>query len=182
MTATPPIDLDDLKVFLAIPSSNSTLDAQLTSVLATATEQVESVVGPMVARSKTDAIRDVAWDGSFMLKTFPVVSVTSITNHATSTALDLSTLDIDLDVGKVSGAPFAARYDVVATVGRSEIPESLKEITRELGEHIWTARRAPDALARPSMGGDSQVVNYRGFMWPNRLLEMVRPYELLWAG
>jgi hypothetical protein len=179
---TAPITLVDFKAFLSWPSADTSKDAALQTVLNDATELVEAAVGPMVAASKTDIIRDVSWNGSFQLRTWPVLSVTSITDHFTSVVLNLTNVDIDLRTGVVCGVPWSRAYDVVSSCGRNPVPEPLQEAVRVVGEQLWQSRRGPSNLTRFVQSGvpntDSAPV-YRGYAWPNRAIQLCEPYRLL---
>ena len=188
MTApTPPVDLATLRSFLNLSSADSSEDDELAAMLTAATEQVESVVGPMVAVSITDKV--YGRNGMIVLRA-PVLSVESISLLG-SDSFDLTMLDIDLKSGVVSNPygyalgywwwsmPGASPmpFDVAYTAGwgttADDVPQSLKQATMLVAEQLWKTQRGP--VTNRLAGGSTEQV-WMGFLWPKRAVDLLAPF------
>jgi hypothetical protein len=164
---------------LHLNEQGSLQDEEIRSFMETATEVVESIVGPCIIRTFTDRVR--TGGGQLLLPRFPVVSVTSVTSVRTpSTTYLTAELDVDLDAGVVSlntGWGFTdGPWNVVYKAGRSIIPARYVQADKEMLWHLWTTQRG--ALADSTTPDLLDVAQFEsplgvGFAIPNRVMELL---------
>jgi hypothetical protein len=63
---------------------------------------------------------------------------------------------------------------VTYTAGRTYIPADLRQAVLELVRHLWTTQRGQQGRSR---SGDDYTPG-QGFSLPNRVIELLAPYEL----
>lgn len=159
-------------------------DEEIRSFMETATEVVESIVGPCVIATRTKWV-DLEGDGSVMLKP-PVVSVTSLTPaYVTGTSYATADLVVDAAAGIVratsgfalSGGPWIATYKA----GRAQIPARYVQADKEMLWHLWTTQRgqladttAPDMLDVATMETQTPYGSAYPFSIPNRVRELLQ--------
>jgi hypothetical protein len=166
------LGLDEVKDHLNITRDDN--DAKLLSVMDVAEAAVSVRVGPLEPMARTARIPGAAQ--VLLLPSAPVVSLTSV---ATSEGVTVSVSDLllDADAGTIeyaSGVRFtASRYDVAYQTGRATLPEDLVLAVMELVRHLWSTQRG--AASRP--GSVVQEPAAPGFLLPNRVLELLAPYE-----
>lgn len=165
------LDLADAKAYLNITSSD--FDSELQTFIDAAEAAIAQRVGPLSTSSVTKRVPGYAW--SLHLPIYPAVSLTSVTPVGGS-ALTLADLYLDQDSGAISynGGSFfsSAGYDVTYTAGRSPVPADLLMAARELLRHMWTTQRG-------SRTGPALDIPGLAYSLPNRVLELIAPYELL---
>lgn len=186
---TPPVTEAEVRAELNIPSgSTAVTSTELNAKLAAATELVEKRVGPMVSRTVTSTVA-LSDDGLLVLPVWPVLSVETVTRVSDATAVNLTLVDVDIKGGRINlsawGSAMASTYyprrgplyTVAYTVGRSPVPDDLKQATLAVAGHLWETQRGQGT--RPGMVGQGaeQERTPRGFALPNRALEGMEPYR-----
>lgn len=161
------LSLADAKTHLKIPSATTTFDEQLRDFLESATEIVESYIGPVVRRTYTYRVnggRDV-----LILPHTQVTAVTALTSVQTGAAsLALASLSIDTQAGDVfrkDGGCFpGGRYDITYTVGRSVVKANWSTAARIIVKHLWETQLGN----LPAIQGDTPgyVVTGSGYIVP----------------
>lgn len=176
------ISFADAKAHL---NEQSTLqDEEIRSFMETATEVVESIVGPCVIATRTKWV-DLEGDGSVMLKP-PVVSVTSLTPvYATGVSYVTADLAVDTAAGIVrttsgyalAGGPWIATYKA----GRAVIPARYVQADKEMLWHLWTTQRGqladsttPDILDVAAFESSTPYGSVFPFSIPNRVRELLQ--------
>lgn len=130
-------------------------DEEIRSFCETATEVVESIVGPCVIRTFTDQVDANGRD--LLLPRLPVVAVTSITSVWTgSPAFVTADLQLNQAAGivrlKSRSGYWNGPFTVVYTAGRSYVPARYVQAAKEMLWHLWTTQRGALAdTALPSM-------------------------------
>ncbi len=172
------ISLSDAKDSLNI--TNTAHDEELREYLAAATDVIESIAGPVLARTVVET-----YDGgctSLLLRNVPVASVTSVVEASTTLApTDYAFDPVAGTLTRVVGIqPYSWRVGfqnivVTYTVGSSTVPYYVILAARELIRH-WYQRgqQAP----RPAFGGaaaDTDGVYVAGFAIPNYVVGMLSP-------
>lgn len=182
-------DQADVRVFRSIVSlaaarqhlnlTSTVNDEELRRKLETATEVVESFVGPCVVRTFTERVSTS--DGyTVLLSNTPVLSVTSLTAaYSTGTSYVTGDLVVDADAGIVSpsslsplvGGPWTVTY----TAGRRQVPSRYVDAALEMAKHLWETQRGGSAT--PRVGGamaDDEVRRFGfGFSVPRRVVELL---------
>jgi uncharacterized phiE125 gp8 family phage protein len=172
------VTLADIKTFLNIGGSQ--YDAELPGFITTASDMIESRIGPVVGAPTFDEYYD-GGNGSttqLVLRHSPVVAISAISEAYTVTwvktlqpqPLDGTATDssgygytVDLQNGLVTRraagmvAPFAAgkrNIHVVYTAGYAVIPPELITAAKILIKHLWEERRG--GAKRPGLGGNDE--------------------------
>lgn len=182
------LPLQDAKLQLNIPATDTTYDSEIQDWIATIQTSLEGMTGgPLTNRTVTDERCEL--DGTYtvlQVRQRPLVSVTSIVAQATGQALDISAfggLDIDPNactVRRKLGYPFYGPYfawmpvmlvTYVAGWGVS-VPAAFNGFARIVIQHLWETQHGPSA--RPSMAGDEMVsLPGFGFAIPDRAAELL---------
>ena len=177
------LPLQDAKDMLNIPQTNTTYDTEIQAWIDTILASLEKLTGgPLVNRSITEFVKVGHAYRSFSVRQRPLVSVTSITDNATGTALPTTDLDIDPNSGIVRRElqlPFWARgpfYTVVYTAGWGvPTPPAFNGAARIILDHLWATQHGPSV--RPTLAGDDLAQDFGlGFAVPNRAVELMSPY------
>lgn len=128
------VSLSDAKAHLHISTSVS--DAELQKVIDSSEAAVVAMVGPISAVTVTDTV-DCPWSTSWpavysqslVLKTWPVISLTSVTGYSGATVsvsdLDVSSRGLIRYKDRVS-VFFEPWYSVVYQAGRATLPTDLR--------------------------------------------------------
>lgn len=175
--------------------SASTNDTELAGWLTAATELVESVVGPVVARSVTE-LHEATSAGALYLRQTPVISVEAIVRRYDSSVL---WQPADVEVDALSGRLVVnAFYEgsgawagwggtrITYTAGRAEVPESIRKATIVVLDHLWQTQRgwvsgAPGLRGElPAAQGGAPVPP--GYALPNRAMDLLAPYRRVAIG
>jgi hypothetical protein len=166
------LSLNDARTHLNI--SSTTFDDELREYLESATEIVESYVGPVIQRTYTRRVnggRDV-----IILPHTQVTAVTSITAVWTGMSpVPLSYITIDTvagDIRRKDGGWFPpGAYDITYTVGRTAVKANWTLAAKIILKHNWEIKLGN----RPSpQGGD--LVDVRlgtGFLVPFRAISLL---------
>lgn len=167
------LSLADAKTHLNITSS--TYDEEIRDYLESATEIVESEVGPIVPR--THMYRVSGGTDAFVLPHTQVTAVLSITpTYSALTAIDVADVSIDTAIGDVTlaaGGDFPrGMYDVTYTVGRTRISPNWTHAAKIIVKHNWETRLG----GLPSGQGDDRgyVVTGAGYLVPFKALSLLK--------
>jgi hypothetical protein len=179
------LPLQDAKDMLNIPQSNTTVDSELQSFIATVETSLEGFTGgPLVNRTISERAELTSDYTVLQVRQRPLVSVTSIVSVASGQAIDISAgLDTDPNAGTIRrklGYPFYGPYfawlpamtiTYVAGWGTS-VPAAFNTAARIIVQHLWETQHGP--AARPSMGG-MDMIQPPGFSFaiPNRAAELL---------
>jgi len=179
------LPLQDAKDMLNIPQSNTSVDAEIQSFIATIETSIEGFTGgPLINRAVSERAE---LDGTYtvlQVRQRPLVSVTSIVSVASGQALSISAgLDIDPNAGTIRqklGYPFYGPYftwlpamtvTYVAGWG-TQAPAAFNTCARIILQNLWETQHGPSA--RPSIGA-VEMVQPPGFTYaiPNRAAELL---------
>jgi hypothetical protein len=191
------LSLRQAKDHLNIAQNNTLQDNEVREMSEAATALIESLVGPCVPRTVTERIRVTRNYGLIALSRIPVISVTSITNVVLQTTWLPADVDLDKSVGVIrtyyAGAQIAngayfqrGQYTVTYVAGRSVIPATFVQATKEMLWHLWTSQRGMtgDTLD-PDLTDSAQFENSAngaglGFTpaIPARVRELLKPSRI----
>lgn len=172
------VSVSDLRTQLSFPASDTSKDDELAFYAAAAGEVVEGLIGgPWVNKTVTETIYPSSGGRALVLQRKPLVSITSITDLQSGSAMSLTQLVLDKASGIVRQklmvpfywtGPFTVAY--VAGHG-TDVPARVNLAGRLIGQHLWDTRRG--AVTRPSLGGQDTVVTSSGYAVPRRALELL---------
>jgi len=177
------LPLQDAKDMLNIAQSNTAYDTEIQAWIDTILASLEKLTGgPLVNRTVSEFVKVGHSYRSFAVRQRPLVSVTSVTDNATGTALPITDLDIDANAGIVRRKlqlPFWARgpfYTVVYVAGWGvPTPPAFNGAARIILDHLWATQHGPSA--RPSLAGEETGSDFGlGFAVPNRAIELLSPF------
>lgn len=176
----------DAKDQLNIDAAVSRFDAEIDIWVATVESTLEKLTGgPLVNTTVTEFVEVSRSYRSLAVRRRPLVSVTSITDNATGTAIPTTDLDVDTNAGIIRrklDLPFWSRgpyYTVVYVAGwGTAVPAAFNAAARIILDHLWETQRGPSA--RPTMSGDDPTTDTYGlgFAIPNRAAELMGPYTV----
>jgi uncharacterized phiE125 gp8 family phage protein len=171
------VSMRDVRDHLNITGDSD--DAELRSFVLAATAAIEARVGPMARRSVTE-VHNGGVSG-ILLRQPPALAVTSATENGVAVAGSGYSLSPGGGVlTRVSGFSRStwvsgfANVSVTYTAGRTSIPADLRQAVLELVRHLWATQRGTMNARR---NGDDFVAG-QGYTMPNRVLELISPYEL----
>lgn len=171
------IDVQEAKEQLE--KTGSVDDAELLLFVAAVTKLIESEVGPCSLRT----IVEVVPGGRVLrLNTLPVVSITSIAGIYLGTPTYVTAgLSVDPITGIIRQPtffPWVGPLTVTYIAGRTVIPPDVQLAARLLLQHLWATKRAQSAA--PMAGGfnDVQPTPGAGYLWPNRVRELLSNEQL----
>jgi hypothetical protein len=178
------LSLQDAKDMLGIPQSTTAHDAQVDGWVASIESGLERFTGgPAVTRTFSERCELTGDYRALLVRTRPLVSVTSIVSVASGSAIDISAgLDIDANSGVVRtklGWPFIGPYftfrpamTVNGTAGwGTAVPAAFTDFARIIVQHLWSNTRGPVSMP---MGGTGVVTPpWLGFAIPNAALELL---------
>lgn len=155
------VSLLEARDFLGFDSGDSSDDGKLLEFITGITPVVEREVGPVVARTVTDIIYATQTSACPMvtLPQWPVVSLTSGALLRDDSAVDVSAMVTDKgvlftkDFTPLPAGPWRLTY----VVGRSPVPENIKNGALEILDLAWATQREQDAPAF--------LVSYRAMAW-----------------
>lgn len=159
------LQLDDAKLALGLQSV-TTYDVELQDVIDAAEAALGRRIGPL--EPVAYETRATAAGGLLLLPAAPVVELTTVTPVG-GTALTLTDLYLDQGAGVIRDIP-DGEYDVEYTSGRATCPPDLLLAAKELVRHLWQTKQGP----RPGAGDQVPGASYA---LPNRVLELIAPYE-----
>jgi hypothetical protein len=177
----PPVTLAEFKAHLNLDVANSTptSDEEMWDAVLGATEQVEYECGPVRPRSQADRVCAdwMGWGGTMLLPEFPVVSLTSVATTG-GTAVDVSTLELNVRTGEVIGKSLIGRLDVVYVAGRHPIPRALMTANLILAKLQWATQRGPSAVNRFRGQGDTDAAGMSSGLDKYRADRLMDPYRI----
>lgn len=169
----PLVSLFQVKEQLNIAVSDTSHDVELQSYVDAATFPVEEACGRVVEqRTVMDEL--AVRGGSFLLRSVPVVSLTSVVAVDGSQNWDVSQLHVDSRSGEVtvlSGPIFCGRILATYVAGESEVLPNVQLAALIIVQHLWETQRGTMGV---QLGGDNE--NYvvgRGFAVPRRAIELL---------
>jgi hypothetical protein len=187
------VSLSDVKDSMNIAQSDTSLDTELRGYIATATHIIEHEVGACSRRTVTDTFKGTWTQPSLVLRTQPVISITSVTEKGVT--LD-GTADYQLTpfgtlIRTIGGGGtlyergwWYGINDVTVTyvAGRAIIPANILE----------AAMRLVGLHARPQLGGEyapfdtadtpGQGTTILGFYVPRSVVDLLIPNVDVAAG
>jgi hypothetical protein len=180
------LPLADGKDALNIPQTVTTSDSEIMAYVATIRSCLERYTGgPLVNRTITgERAEMMAGQTVILVRHRPLVSVTSILS-ASGGAIDISAgLDLDVNAGAIRrklGLPFFGPFfewlpqvNVTYVAGwGTAVPAAFGTAARIILQNLWETQHGPSA--RPSMGGDDDMVKLPGFGFaiPNQAAELL---------
>ena len=176
ITIAPPVSLSTLKAHLNL--TGTTNDDELRSMLNAATAAIEARVGPLTRRPVTE-VHNGGVSG-ILLRQPPALSITSVTENGSTVAGSGYTLSPGGGVvTRVNGYSRSVWTDgfnnvsITYTAGRTSIPADIRQAVLELVRHLWTTQRGQQGNRR-----QDEFIAGQGYSMPNRVLELIAPYEL----
>lgn len=192
------ISLSDLRDQLNISTTDTTGSAKLRRFIRSGTDVVENICGKLLGQQRTEY-----FDGnrsSIVLTPRWVQSISTITENLGMTIFTLTeqpleagnftqfgyTWDRDTNtiIRRASGItnwfpPGDRNVAVTYKQGISPLPQDITDATGELIRHWWSHGQQPFRGTFQATPGDDDggVVNVMGYAVPNRVIEMLKPYE-----
>lgn len=185
------VTLTETKLYLNIPTGDTTQDTELGGFISAATPVVEDLVGPVVPRQF-----DEWYDGGqswIFLRHIPIadatVDVTAVTEFSGSTGVVLTEVNEPAPSGASYryndgmiyriGCRFSAGFaniHVVYTAGRNPTPANIKQGALEIIRHNYQLSQQG---GRPAFGGaaDDVIFTPSGFAVPTRAYEWLAPHR-----
>lgn len=185
------ITLADAKAQLNISGTSS--DVELQGVIDAACAAIEKQIGPVSTTSITGELVDLqgrtvfnelttAGTRQFVLRHRPVQSITAISSAIVSgVTYQPSDFVIDAPTGIVRRRDWGTIFGPLVvdyTAGWATVPSDLLFATKELVRHLWQTQRGNMVL--PDANFDTPTVV--GFALPNRVLELLAPYQQIAVG
>lgn len=142
MAAIGLITLDDAKEHLNIPLTDTRFDNLINKKILAVTEFAENYCNRcFIKTSRTEVL--YVQNGIAFTRQIPILTITSITDLVNNILVDLSTLSIDEDIGKISGLE-TTKIKIVYNSGLFEtvadVSEDLKEFCRRKLAEMFTFR------------------------------------------
>jgi hypothetical protein len=167
------LSLSDLKAFLN--KTDDSDDDELVAMIDRAQAILTPRIGPLEPTTYTELYTG---PGPIVLRRYPVLSVTSVTDGGN--VVSDSYLDVDSGVlyGTYSSWP-ARSVSVTYVAGRDLLPADLETALLELVRHLWTSQRGGGSL-RPTFPGEDapQQQPGSGYLLPYRVESLIEPYRL----
>jgi uncharacterized phiE125 gp8 family phage protein len=174
-----PVSLTDVRSHLNITGEDVERDQELTAFIQAATSAIEQRVGPLTRRSVTESHN--GGRHAIVLRHSPVITVTSATENGAAVPSGGYTISPASGVlTRTSGYSRATWVDgfnnvtVAYVAGRTSIPADLRQAVLELVRHLWSTQRGSMAGRRTG----EEFVSGQGYTLPNRVLELIGPYEM----
>ncbi|MFG2515966.1 head-tail connector protein [Streptomyces sp. NPDC048584] len=163
-------------------------DVELQDYIDSVTAVVEEYCGPIEPRAVTERHDAESGRSVIVLRTTPVLSLTSVTPVLTGgVSHPVAGLDLDPDTGAVrrlDGGRFRGLLLFTVQAGRAgvpPVPPTVNLASRMLVQHLWRTQR-PSRSGGLAGGGDDYTVGEPipgfGYAVPNRVLELLAPYRL----
>lgn len=173
------VTLADAKAQLNIPVTDTSEDAELQGFVDAATAAVETQLGQVVEpRTVVDQLDFSSGATSFLLRSVPVISLTSIVSldgTQTWTAAP-PVMYVDAASGLVtvlSGAPVLGSVLATYQAGMAVVPANVRLAALIIIQHLWETQRGTMGV---QLGGDADnYVAGRGFAIPRRAIELLGP-------
>ncbi|RAN92657.1 hypothetical protein GAR05_06149 [Micromonospora saelicesensis] len=174
------VTVEEVKKQLNIPDADTSQDAELADFIASITDVIEDVVGPVVPREVTED-HDGGTD-AVILRQPPALSITSVSEDGTT--VDSSGYTVSLNAGVLyrtsqRWAVGRAAVQVVYQAGRAVTPASIKQAAKELVAVNFRSQQggnySPFDSGDIAAGAPGQV--RLGFFVPNRVLQLLEPHR-----
>lgn len=169
------VTLNETKLHLNIPESETQYDTELATFIAAATPIIEHLVGPVDIRTITSETYDVRGRKSIILRTVPVVTITSVKEYigiqeyvltdqppgASSVSLygyTLKNASSGLITRRANGFDMrflGAEIVVSYTAGRASVPADVKLAALDDIRALWSQTQV---ASRPQFGGGGVVM------------------------
>jgi hypothetical protein len=169
------VSLADARAQLNMAAAETADDDELRGFIGAATGAVERALGrTVVRRSFTDRFAIGGATAELLLRTVPVLSLTSVVSADGATTWSTANLRVDGETGLVtvvSGAALTGTVDVTYQAGDTVIREDYRLAGLIIVQHLWETQRGTMGV---QLGGDSEpYVAGRGFAIPRRALELL---------
>jgi hypothetical protein len=177
------MSLADGKLYLNIPTTDTSNDREVSDFIDVVTAIVEDQIGPIIPRTvieRHDSGQKLA------LRTGPVISITSIQPWLVgSWGETVPVGDVRVDprtwiVERRSMFPFfRGPYEVTFKAGRASIPATVIHAAKVILDHIWETQRGV-SVVNPGPVSDDEIFSVSGRLWsvPKAALELLKPYEI----
>lgn len=169
------VTLNETKLHLNIPESETQYDTELATFIAAATPIIEHLVGPVDIRTVTDENYDVRGKKAIILRTTPVVTITTVTEYIGTQAYVLTAQPpgtasptlygyqlrnaqsgLLARRGNAFNMPFlGAEVVVTYTAGRASVPADVKLAALDDIRALWSQTQV---ASRPQFGGGGVVM------------------------
>lgn len=162
----PVLTLDEAKLQLNIPASDTSHDVELADFVAAACLAVEHYTGPADDKQVVEQLRlGSAPAAEVLLTTRPLVGVVSVTSSEPGgVTYDPANMDVDKWRGILTvdaGPLLTGRVTVTYTAGNGGIvPKTANIAARVILQHLWSTQRG--GSRRPSARGGDDVVEVPG--------------------
>jgi len=161
------IDEDEALEFLGMKTS-ADID-ELRRFIAT-TEAAWYAEGlPGESQVRTDEVRGDR--PAIALERLPVIAVTAVSEGHDASPLDPARYHVRTAAGVITSrsADFADPVIITYTWGFATVPDDIKHALMLLLKHLWETQRASNRRnGEPDVGS--------AYTWPNRVLQLARPY------
>lgn len=174
------VTVEEVKKQLNIPESDTSQDAELGDFIASITDVIEDVVGPVVPREVTED-----HDGGaevVILRRPPVLSITAVTEDGTEVLASGYTASLEAGVLYRTAGTWAGGRRLVSVTyqaGRNPTPASIKQAAKELvavnfrGQLGGNQSVFDGGAPQPAPAGEIRL----GFFIPNRVMQLLRPHR-----
>lgn len=191
------ISFSELKDQLNISVTDTTGTAKLRRFMQSASDVVQNITGPILGQMRTEF-----FDGhreTIVLSPRWVQSITTITENLGTTVFTLTEQPLsagnftqygytwDRDTHKITRRANGltawfpdGRGNVAVTYkqGINPLPQDITDATGELIRHWWENGQMPGRASFQAQGGDDDgAIMVMGYAVPNRVIEMLKPYE-----
>jgi len=169
------VSLAEARAHLNMQPGETSDDDELRGYIAAATRAVERQLGrTVVRRTVTDRFHLSGADRQVLLRTVPVLSLTSVVSADTSTTWNVSDLEPDVESGLVtvvSGPALTGVVDITYQAGMAIIPDDFRLAGKIIIGHLWETQRGAMGV---QLGGENEPwMPGRGFAIPRRALELL---------
>ena len=167
------ITLTEAKTHLNIPLTNTNFDAELTDFLSVATDLVQGYADRTWETATVTEIQDGGSD-TFLLRSGPVTSVTSVTVDGVALAATAYTVNKPSGIVMTYSATreWSQNVTIVYVVGAT-VPALAKQATKEAVRHLWQTQRGSMGGRNP-LGGEEYSAGM-SFSLPRRVMELLDP-------
>ena len=176
------VSLLEVKTHLNYPDPTVTSDdAELQGFIDAAVDSAERYCGPLTSQTVTDSFYDFTGGTWLLLRTWPVLSVQSVTDSSgtvyTAVTADLSGGRVKLTSGTITSGDVTVAY----TVGRASVPPLVRLGILDLIAHWWQRGQEGSgpgggAIGQNAYDQEDTTSPYEGV--PLDVLEKWRPYML----
>ncbi|MEU6552110.1 head-tail connector protein [Streptomyces sp. NPDC046915] len=171
------VTLAAAKAQLNISASDTAADVELQTYIDAATAAVEEQLGQVVEqRTVVDQLDFAGSARSFLLRSVPAVSLTSLTSLDGLQSWDVGSMHVDGESGLVtllSGSSVTGSVLAAYQAGMAAVPANYRLAGLIIIQHLWETQRGTMGV---QLGGDADnYVAGRGFAIPRRAIELLGP-------